>query len=116
MSTDNATYLWIIEWDDQLVTPQRAEVRHLTRLPGATDKDLERELVQVEIPAKEQELTRAGHVTRQLLLKLTGPREHAVAYASSEEGVAHQVDGVAIAVDRNAEVVWSTPTAGGAPG
>lgn len=106
------TYLWIVEWDDRFVTPQRVEVRHITRLEGVSDDDLERQLVDVEIPAQAAEATRVGHVTRQLLLRLSGPRKGSVGYANAGDGTASALGDVAVLIGRNAEVVWSSRPAG----
>lgn len=106
--TRSAEYLWIVEWDDRFVTPARVEVRRITRLPGVTDAELERRLVEVELPAQGRAATRVGHVTRQLLVRLAGPRTELVGLGEAEEGVALPMGGVAVAVGTNAEVVWRT--------
>jgi hypothetical protein len=106
------TYLWIVEWDDRFVTPKRVEVRHLTRLEGVSDEELERHLVEVEIPAQAAAATRVGHVTRQLLLRLSGPRKGTVGYANAGDGTAGPVGDVAVSIGQNAEVVWSSADPG----
>lgn len=106
------TYLWIVEWDDRFVTPQRVEVRHITRLEGVSDDDLERHLLEVEIPAQAAVATRVGHVTRQILLRLSGPRKGSVGYANAGDGLAAAVGDVAVSIGQNAEVVWSSADAG----
>ncbi len=106
------TYLWIVEWDDRFVTPQRVEVRHITRLEGVSDDDIERHLVEVAIPAQAADATRVGHVTRQVLLRLSGPRKGTVGYANAGDGTASAVGDLAVSIGHNAEVVWRSREAG----
>jgi hypothetical protein len=107
-----ATYLWVIEWDDSFVKPQRVEVRQVTRVPGVTDEAIERHLINVELPAQAAAATRVGGVMRQLLIKLTGEHEDATGYATEPEGVAKSLGTVGVAVGSNGVVVWNSDSSG----
>ena len=102
------TYVWIVEWEDSVVEPRRVELRHVVRLPGVSDEDLERRLIEEEIPAQAERVTRAGGVGRQLLLRLTGERTQATGFANTEEGIAVPLGSTAISLGCNADVVWSS--------
>lgn len=102
------TYLWLIEWEDQFIKPKRVEVRHVSRLPGVGDDDLERYLIEEAVPAKATELTRVGGPTRQTILRLTSERTQATGFANTDEGVALLLGDVAVSIGWNAEVVWDS--------
>lgn len=101
-----ATYLWIVEWDDSFVKPQRVEVREVTRLPGVTDETLEHQLIHEQLPAQAAAATRVGGVSRQLLIKLTGEHEDTTGFANEPEGVATSLGTVGVAVGSNGVVIW----------
>ena len=107
-----ATYLWVIEWDDSFVKPQRVEVRQVTRLAGVTDEAIERHLIESELPAQAAASTRVGGVRRQLLIKLTGEREDATGFANEPEGVAKSLGTVGVIVGSNGVVVWNSDSSG----
>lgn len=102
------TYVWLVEWEDGIVQPRRVELRHVTRHPGVSDEDLERHLIEEEIPAQAKRVTRAGGVSRQVLMRLTGARTQATGFANAEEGVAVALGDAAISVGWNADIVWSS--------
>jgi hypothetical protein len=104
----DATYVWLVAWDDRFVKPQRVEVREVTRLPDVADADLEQHLIGVEIPGQARELTRVGGVAWQLLLKVTGERTQATGFGAAQEGVAAPLGTVAVSTGLNADVVWSS--------
>jgi hypothetical protein len=104
---EKKTYLWLIEWEDSM-KPKRVEVRHVARLSGVGDDDLERFLIEEAVPAKATELTRLGGPARQTILRLTGERTQATGFANTDEGVALLLGDVAVSIGWNAEVVWSS--------
>jgi len=103
-----STFVWLVEWEDSIIQPRRVELRHVTRLPGVSDEDLERHLIEEEIPAQAKRATRAGGVSRQVLLRLTGARTQATGFANTQEGVAVPLGDAAISVGWNADIVWSS--------
>jgi hypothetical protein len=103
-----ATYLWLIFWQDVVIKPQRVEIRQVTRLPDVTDSDLERHLLDVAFPDQGKETTRDGGVDWQLLLKLTGERTTAIAYVNPAQGVATPLGAYAVATGLSADVVWAS--------
>ncbi len=106
-----ATYLWIVEWDDQFVQPQRIQVRHVTRMPGVTDDELERQLIDDAIPAQQREATRVGGVRRQLLVKLTGEHAATSGFGTQDEGVATPLGAAAVSTGSNGVVIWRSDEA-----
>lgn len=105
-----ATYLWIIEWDDSFVKPQRVEVRQVTRLLGVTDEEIEQHLVEVAMPAQAAVFTRVGGVRRQLLVKMTGEHTDRTAFGSEPEGIATPLGTVGVAIGNDGLAVWNSDT------
>ncbi len=99
-------YLWIVEWEDRFVRPQRIEVRHVTRLEGVTDADLERHLLDVAVPAQARVATRVGGVRRQVLLRCSGERSQTGGFGNSAEGVAVALGDVGVVTATNTDLLW----------
>lgn len=72
------------------------------------DAASERHLLEEEIPAQAKRVTRAGGVSRQVLMRLTGARTQATGFANAEEGVAVALGDAAISVGWNADIVWTS--------